>query len=150
MGLPHPQRYGDAYGRKRGGLTAIDSEYAYDWALAQKVDEDGVVTIVELRTGRQVRLEGITAIDHCYLKVNSARTKLLWVDWGDHGLNRLGVIDLESGEFTAFERENMELRYNEAVFWLDDDRVVTMMDLHTGEPFESYPTNEYYLCIYEF
>lgn len=138
------------------GLTAIDSEYAYDWALAQKVDEDGVVTIVELRTGKQVRLEGITAIDHCYLKVNSARTKLLWVDWGDHGLNRLGVIDLESGEFAAFERENMELRYNEAVFWLDDDRVATMMDLRTGwdgvQPNGIYGTlpPEFYLCIYEF
>lgn len=132
------------------GLTAIDSENAYDWALAQKVDENGAVTIVDLRTGRQVRLEGITAADHCYLKINSARTRLLWVDWGDHGLNRLGVIDLENGEFKAFERENMELRYNEAVFWLDDDRVVTMMDLHTGEPFESYPANEYYLCIYKF
>ena len=72
------------------------------------------------------------------------------MDWGAYGLNRLGVIDLESGEFTAFERENMELRYNEAVFWLDDDRVVTMMDLHTGEPYGSDPTREYYLCIYEF
>lgn len=132
------------------GLTAIDSEYAYDWALAQKVDENGNVTIVDLRTGRQVKLEGITADGDCYLKINNARTRLLWVDWGAYGLNRLGVIDLESGEFTAFERENMELRYNEAVFWLDDDRVVTRMDLHTGEPFESYPTNEYYLCIYEF
>lgn len=133
------------------GLTQITSEATvYDWALAQKVDENGSVTLVDLRTGRQVRLEGITAAGHCYLKINGARTKLLWVDWGDHGLNRLGVIDLESGEFKAFERENMELRYNEAVFWLDDDRVVTMMDLHTGDPFESYPTNEYYLCIYEF
>ena len=132
------------------GLTKIDSEDAYDWALAQKVDENGSVTFVDLRTGKQVKLEGITAADHCYLKINSARTRLLWVDWVDNRLNRLGVIDLESGEFKAFERENMELRYNEAVFWLGDDRVVTMMDLHTGEPFESYPTNEYYLCIYEF
>lgn len=131
-------------------LTAIDSVSAYDWALAQKVDEDGIVTIVDLRAGGQVRLEGITTVDHCYLKVNAARTKLLWVDWGDHGLNRLGVIDLESGEFTAFERENMEPLYNEAVFWLDDNRVATKMDLHTGEPYGSYSANEYYLCIYEF
>lgn len=132
------------------GLTAIESDNVYDWALAQKVDENGNVTIVDLRTGKQVKLEGITAADRCYLKINGARTRLLWVDWGDHGLNRLGVIDLETEVFTAFERENMELRYNEAVFWLDDDRVATMMDLHTGEPFESYPTNEYYLCVYEF
>ena len=133
------------------GLTKIDSEdAAYSWALAQKVDEDGNVTIVDLRTGGRVTLEGITAMDRCFLKVNPARTKLLWVDWSSTGLNRLGVIDLESGAFTAFERENMELRYNEAVFWLDDDRVATMMDLHTGEPYDSYPANEYYLCVYEF
>lgn len=132
-------------------LTSITPEAdVYGWALAQKVDENGNVTIVDLRTGRQVKLEGITADGDCYLKINNARTRLLWVDWGAYGLNRLGVIDLESGEFTAFERENMELRYNEAVFWLDDDRVVTMMDLHTGEPYGSDPTREYYLCIYEF
>ena len=105
---------------------------------------------MDLRTGRQVKLEGIPAADRCYLKLNSARTRLLWVDWVDNSLNRLGVIDLESGQFKAFKRENMELQYDEAVFWLDDDRVVTRMNLHTGEPFESYPTNEYYLCIYEF
>lgn len=132
------------------GLTAIDSEYAYDWALAQKVDEDGVVTIVELRTGKQVRLEGITAAGRCYLKLNSARTRLLWVDWVDNRLKRLGVIDLESGEFTAFEREGLELRYHEDVFWLDDDRVVASMDLHTGDHQGPSTLNEYYLCIYEF
>ena len=132
-------------------LTSITPEAdVYGWALAQKVDENGNVTIVDLRTGRQVKLEGITAADRCYLKLNSARTRLLWVDRVGSSLNRLGVIDLESGEFKAFARENMELQYDEDVFWLDDDRVVTRMNLHTGEPFESYPTNEYYLCIYEF
>lgn len=132
------------------GLAKIDSEDAYDWALAQKVDENGSVTIVDLRTGKQVKLEGITATDRCYFKVNSARTKLLWVDWVDNRLNRLGVIDLENRTFKSFERENMELRYNEAVFWLDDNRVATMMNLHSGEPYGSYPAGEYYLCVYEF
>ena len=65
-------------------------------------------------------------------------------------LNRLGVIDLESGEFKAFARENMELQYDEDVFWLDDDRVVTRMDLHTGDHQGPSTLNEYYLCIYEF
>ena len=95
-------------------------------------------------------MEGITAEGSCYLKANSSQTKLLWVDWGDSGLNRLGVIDLENGEFTAFERAGMELRYNQAVFWLDDDRVVAMMDLHTGEESDPNRTDEYYLCVYEF
>lgn len=132
-------------------LTSITPEAdVYGWALAQKVDENGNVTIVDLRTGRQVKLEGITAADRCYLKLNGARTRLLWVDWGAYGLNRLGVIDLESGEFTAFQRENMELHYNEAVFWLDDDRVVTRMNLHTGDHQGPSTLNEYYLCIYEF
>lgn len=132
-------------------LTPITPEAdVYDWALAQKVDENGNVTIVDLRTGKQVKLEGITAADRCYLKINGARTRLLWVDWVDNRLNRLGVIDLESGEFKAFERENMELQYDEAVFWLDDDRVVTRMNLHTGDHQGPSTINEYYLCIYEF
>lgn len=44
----------------------------------------------------------------------------------------------------------MELRYNEAVFWLIDNRVATMMNLHSGEPYGSYPAGEYYLYVYEF
>lgn len=131
-------------------LRSIKSGYAYDWSLAQKVGEDGTVTILDLHTGGRVKLEGITAEGNCYLKANPSQTKLLWVDWIDNDLNRLGIIDLESGEFTAFERAGMELQYNEAVFWMDDNRVVTMMDLHTGEPSDSYSTTEYYLCIYEF
>ena len=132
-------------------LTSITPEAdVYGWGLAQKVDENGNVTIVDLRTGRQVRLEGITAADRCYLKLNSARTRLLWVDRVGSSLNRLGVIDLESGEFKAFARENMELQYDEDVFWLDDDRVVTRMDLHTGDHQGPSTLNEYYLCIYEF
>ena len=132
-------------------LTSITPEAdVYGWALAQKVDENGNVTIVDLRTGRQVKLEGITAADRCYLKLNGARTRLLWVDRVGSSLNRLGVIDLESGEFKAFARENMELQYDEDVFWLDDDRVVTRMDLHTGDHQGPSTLNEYYLCIYEF
>ena len=132
-------------------LTSITPEAdVYGWGLAQKVDENGNVTIVDLRTGKQVRLEGITAAGRCYLKLNSARTRLLWVDWVDNRLKRLGVIDLESGEFTAFEREGLELRYHEDVFWLDDDRVVASMDLHTGEHQGPSGIYEYYLCIYEF
>ena len=131
-------------------LESISCGDPYRWTLAQKVDEDGLVTIVNLRTGDRVKLEGITAEGSCYLKANSSQTKLLWVDWGDSGLNRLGVIDLENGEFTAFERAGMELRYHQTVFWLGDDRVVTMMNLHTGEEYDPNRTDEYYLCIYEF
>ena len=44
----------------------------------------------------------------------------------------------------------MELQYDDDVFWLDDDRVVTRMDLHTGDHQGPSTLNEYYLCIYEF
>lgn len=131
-------------------LIGTSPEDPYNWSLAQQTDENGVVTIFDLHTGKQVRLEGITAAGDCYLKVNSSRTKLLWTDWGNPGLNRLGVIDLESGEFTAFAREGLELWLNQHLFWLDDNRVANMMSHHTGEPYDSYPTHEYYLCVYEF
>lgn len=140
------------------GLSSIWSGYAYNWALAQKVEEDGAVTIVDLRTGGRIRLEGVNATDRCWLEANDSLTKLLWVDWEDNRVSRLGVVDLETGEFTAFEREAMDERYNEPVFWLGEDRVATMMDLRTGldyvQPGEEYIYDKippaYYLCVYEF
>lgn len=117
--------------------------------MVRQTDKDGNVTIIDLGTGKRTRLEGMTFQDDCLFKANASRTKLLWAQWDGDGLHRLGVIDLESGEFTAFERENLDVQYNEYVSWLGDDRVVTMMDLHTGEEYVS-GEEEYYLCVYEF
>ena len=130
-------------------LSPIYAGYS-DWSLVSLVDEEGGITILNLRTGNRVKLEGIAIADSWFLEANPSKTKLLWADWKDDELHRLGVIDLESGEFTAFERAGMELRYNQAIFWLGDDRVVTMMDLHTGEEYDPNRTDEYYLCVYEF
>ncbi len=135
-------------------LQGIWSGNVWDWMLAQKVDEDGSVTIVDLHTGGRVKLEGITVShgERCYFKANDSLTKLLWVEWGDGGsaLDRLGVVDLETGVFTALAREDLDIRRNASVFWMGDDRVVVMLDIHPDEPHGSDPTREYYLCVYEF
>lgn len=135
-------------------LQEVWSGNPYGWALAQQVDEDGSVTILDLHTGGRVKLEGITVAQgkRCYLKANPSQTRLLWAEWDDGGANlyRLGVVDLEAGVFTAFARENLDIKYSDVVFWMGDDRVAVMMDLHSGEPCGSYPTGEYYLCVYEF
>lgn len=134
------------------GLEQIWSGDPYGQALAQQVDEDGCVTILDLHTGSRVKLEGITVAQgqRCYLKANPSQTKLLWVEWDDgSNLSRLGVVDLENGVFTAFARENLDIQYDDVAFWMGDNRVAVMMDLR-GEPYDSNSTGEYYLCVYEF
>lgn len=141
-------------------LQRIWSGEAYHWALAQQVDEDGCVTILDLHTGGRVKLEGITVAQgqRCYLKANPSQTKLLWAEWGDSGVSRLGVVDLKNGVFTAFARENLDIQYNDVSFWMGDDRVAVMMNLRTGmdyvEPGKEYLYDKippaYYLCVYEF
>ncbi len=139
--------------QKEAELEEIWSGDPYGQFLAQQVDEDGCVTILDLHTGGRVKLEGITVAQgqRCYLKANPSQTKLLWAEWdGGANLSRLGVVDLERGVFTAFARENLDIQYNDVTFWMGDNRVAVMMDLHTGEPYDSYSTSEYYLCVYEF
>ena len=143
----------EAIREKEAELEEIWSGDPYGQFLAQQVDEDGCVTILDLHTGGRVKLEGITVAQgqRCYLKANPSQTKLLWAEWdGGANLSRLGVVDLERGVFTAFARENLDIQYNDVTFWMGDNRVAVMMDLHTGEPYDSYSTSEYYLCVYEF
>lgn len=128
-------------------IFTASSEFTH---LATKRDEDGHLIIIDLSDGKQVKLEGVTfPTDQRFLIANASHTKLLWAEWNEDSYDRLGVIDLETGEFTAFEREGLDPRLNENFSWLGDDRVVTTIDLHTGE--EYVPgEEEYYLCVYEF
>lgn len=132
------------------GLQNICTDLDGYTELAAKVNEDGSLTIIDLGNGRRVRLEGVTfSPGHQLLKANAARTKLLWMESGEGVQQRMGVIDLETGEFTAFAREGLGGQLNETFSWLGNDRVVTTINLHTGE--EYVPGGEeYYLCVYEF
>ena len=135
------------------GLRSIDSHRGM---LSLSVDEAGGVTIVDRATGGRVRLEGVDGNKEFICKANSADTKLFWAEWSGSdeyhstSIDRLGVIDLETGEFTAFDRNNQEVPRNEWVYWLGDDRVMIVNDFQSTEDFDPERTPEYYLCIYEF
>lgn len=136
------------------GLRLIDS---WRSMLALSVDEAGGVSIVDLSTGGRVKLEGVNGNGEFLCKANSTDTKLLWAEWSGSDeyhprttINRLGVIDLETGEFTAFDRVRQEDLRGEWVYWLGDNRVMILDDLHSKDGYDPDRTPEYYLCVYEF
>lgn len=132
-------------------LRLIESQHSM---LALSVDGDGGVSVVDIRTGGRIKLEGVDISRGFLCRANSTDTKLLWAEWDEVENNvsiridRLGVIDLETGVFTVFQREGLEeLRNNEWAFWLSDSQVVV-----TIWPWAGYDPEhvESYLCIYEF
>lgn len=136
------------------GLRLIDS---WRSMLALSVDEAGGVSIVDLSTGGRIKLEGVSGNEEFVCKANSTDTKLLWAEWSGSDeyhprttINRLGVIDLETGEFTAFDRVRQEELRGEWVYWLGDNRVMILDDLHSKDGYDPDRTPEYYLCVYEF
>lgn len=135
------------------GLRPIDSRRGM---LNLSVDEAGGVTVLNLATGGRVKLEGINGNGEFICKANSTDTKLLWAEWSgsdEHrsiSIERLGVIDLETGEFTAFDRVHQEELRDEWVYWLGDNRVMIVNDLHSYESSDPEHSPEYYLCVYEF
>lgn len=135
------------------GLRLIGSRRGM---LCLSVDETGSVSIVDLATGGRIRLEGVDGNKEFICRANSSDTKLFWAEWSGSdeyrstSIDRLGVIDLKTGEFTAFDRDHQEELRDEWVYWLGDNHVVVVNDLHSGEGYGSNRTPEYYLCIYEF
>lgn len=135
------------------GLRVIGSRRSM---LCLSVDETGGVSIVDLATGGRVGLEGVDGNGEFICKANSTDTKLFWAEWSGSdeyrstSIDRLGVIDLETGKFTAFDRDHQEEPRDEWVYWLGDDRMVVVNDLHSGEGYDPDHTPEYYLCVYEF
>ena len=90
------------------------------------------------------------------LRSLSIGDKLLWAEYNEVENNvsvridRLGVINLETGVFTVFQREGLEeIRNSEWAGWLGDSRVVIYMDPYDGAGYDP-ETREIYLCIYEF
>ena len=88
------------------------------------VDEDGSAQVVDLVTGAATEVENFVFSPYGSVGANRSGTKLLYYvrDAATHQLSQLGVIDLERGTFTAFDRETVA-NVRESLFWLDDNRV---------------------------
>lgn len=136
-------------------IKGISGQYAQFGTLALAPDGDGI-SIVDLSTGGRVKLEGVDASRGFHCIANSTGGRLLWAEWDEDPhkssgcIDRMGVIDLETGVFTVFQREGLEeLRSSEYAEWLSDNQVVVAIDPHNGAGFDP-ETREIYLCIYEF
>lgn len=135
------------------GMRFISSRHTM---LALSVEENGSVSVVDIKSGGRIKLEGISGSGEFICRANDYNTKLLWAEWSGSdefhsiSIDRLGVIDLGTGKFTAFDREHQEELRDEWVYWMGDNRVMIVADLHSRERYDPDRTPEYYLCIYEF
>ncbi len=109
------------------------------------VDPAQAVFAVDLLTGEKTPVNGFTLDEGGSFLLNPSGAKMLYTvfeDASEDSLNisRLGVLDFNTGNFTAFDREGYENPGEWSVSWFDDDRVM----IQSGE------TGADYLYLYEF
>ncbi len=93
-----------------------------------RVREDRSVSVLDLLTGAETSVENFTLDELGNFASNPSGTKLLYYvrDAGLEGLgiSQIGVLDLEQGAFTAFDREGYEALREVSLGWFDDERIV--------------------------
>lgn len=91
------------------------------------VDEGGRTQVVNQITGAAAEVENFTFSPYGDVAANRNGTKLLYfvrdIDVKPHlQWSQLGVIDVEKGTFTVFDRDVASVA-EQGIFWLDDNRV---------------------------
>lgn len=91
-------------------------------------DPAGSLSAVDLKTGIKTPVSGFTLEQGGDFLSNPSNTKLLYSVTNETaddslGISSLGVLDLKTGIFTAFDREGYEKLYEWSLGWFDDDRV---------------------------
>ena len=117
--LPNLENGADRGIRFTGGRYALLAE------------ESSEVYVMDLKTGEKAPIEGFTyPSEDVFTTCSSAGDKILYVrqdgDSTGSGLavNEMGILNLEERRFTVFAREGYETRYEGAVSWFDNDRIV--------------------------
>lgn len=104
--------------------------------------QTGASTVIDLVTGEEKAIEGF--VNRGRFLANGSRLLYLSADEEAEGLSiaSLGVIDMSTGVFTAFDRSGYEDMKGVSVRWLDDERIML----------ESVTDNHklHHLYIYEF
>lgn len=89
------------------------------------ISDDGQVRAIDLKTGAQTILEGLTCRPEDSLLFSPSGTKLLYFAMDPEvpglGISQIGVADLEKGVFFAFDREGYENLYEGGIGWDGDD-----------------------------
>lgn len=108
--------------------------------------QSGETSVFDFKTGEQFPVEGFTLPKGGSFLSNPSNSKLLyWVSDDSAaglGVSELGVLDLEKGTFTSFDREGYDALYEWTMGWFDDDRVAIHARTPDGETL--------YLYLYEF
>lgn len=93
------------------------------------VDQTAKLSVVDFTTGKETPVDGFTlAVGGDFLS-NSSNTKLLYSvssPASDEFLNisQLGVLDLTTGKFLAFDRKGCDNLHEWSISWCDDNRIM--------------------------
>lgn len=119
-----------------------------------RVRADRSVSVLDLLTGTETPVENFTLDELGTFSSNPAGTKLLYFvrDTGLKGLgiSQIGVLDLEKGTFTAFDREGYETLREVSLGWFDDSRVMIHATPRDDSGTLSYLSETHYFLLYEF
>jgi len=119
-----------------------------------RVREDHTVSVLDLLTGTETPVENFTLDELGEFSSNPAGTKLLYYvrDAGLKGLGiaQIGVLDLEQGTFTAFDREGYETLREVSLGWFDDDRILIHAVSRDDSGTLSYLSEAHYFLLYQF
>lgn len=92
------------------------------------VDPKKTLSVVDLKTGSKTPVNNFVFQNNGSFLSNPSKTKLLYsvteeITDESMGFSQLGVLDLEGGTFTAFDREGYAGLKEWCIGWFDDNRV---------------------------
>lgn len=113
-------------------------------------DGQGGVTLIDLRDGRRMPLEGIAGGDSLQTSESPDGEHILFA-WKDEGVNapntmamyRLGLLDTGTGVLTVLERENYQVRSETILGWLGNGAVAVLA-------FDENDKQAWYMYVYDF
>lgn len=104
------------------------------------VDPSYRLSVIDFKTGNEMPVEGFTFETGGSFLSNPSNTKMIYsvadatVDEEALGLSKLGMLDVKTGIFTAFDREGYDRIAEWLLGWFDENRVA----IRIGEPGEEY------------
>lgn len=110
-----------AGGGSSSGLQAVNAQTGV-W-----FDPDGSAGVVDLTTGERREIEGFEYGPNDFFSAAPGGTKLLYSSGSSgSGWTRLGILDLETGDFVAFDRIPRSDVKESVLGWFDNERVMIL------------------------
>lgn len=127
-----------AMGANSSGFQAVNAQTGV-W-----FDPDGSACVVDLSAGEQREIEGFEYGPNDSFIANPNGTKLLYYsERSENGWTRLGMLDLQTGNFVAFDHLPRADVKESVLGWFDDDRVMILGKLAEAD------SGSTYLYLYE-